>query len=221
MQLIGEAAAGTSHDLNNLLTAIGGQVDLLGAGLAPQGEVLREIRRACDRASRLTWAMLRFCRKGVDRAVPVDLGELVRQCEPLLRALLGRNVALGLAIGPGPLWINADPARLEQALFNLTANARDAMPDGGELRLEVIDAMSPEEGKQGRVVLRCSDSGYGMDADTRRRAFEPYFTTKESGTGQGLAQVREAVREAGGDIQVESSPGQGTCFEIFFPKCPS
>jgi signal transduction histidine kinase len=165
--------------------------------------------------------MLRFCRKGSGRARPVDLGELVRQCEPLLHALVGRAVALSVIVGPEPFAIEADPTRLEQALFNLAANARDAMPDGGELRLEVIDASSRAQGIPGWVVLRCSDTGYGMDAETRRRAFEPYFTTKESGTGQGLAQVREAVREAGGDIQVESSPGQGTCFEIFFPRCPS
>jgi signal transduction histidine kinase len=221
MQLLGEAAASASHDLNNLLTAISGQVDMLAAGLAPQADVLPVIRRACDRASVLTRSMLRCCRRGVGRARPVDLGELVRQCEPLLHALVGRAVALSVIVGSGPYSIEADPTRLEDALFNLTANAREAMPDGGDLRFEVFDASPREHEIPGRVVLRCSDTGCGMDVETRSRAFKPYFTTKESGTGQGLAQVREAVREAGGDIQVGSLPGQGTCFEIFFPRYQS
>src|SRR5260370_20078007 len=214
MQAAGVLAAAAAHDLNNLLTVIAGQVDLMRGGRVSHEVALGEIARAVDGSSELTTSMLRFCRKKAGRAVPVDLGTLVRDSVALLRALLGNGVAVSLYLGSGTHLVTADPARMEQVVFNLATNARDAMPGGGEFRMDVF--ATPGGGREGRVVLRCQDTGCGMDDGVRARLFEPFFTTKPpgKGTGLGLVQVRDAVREAGGDVAVRSEPGRGTTFEI-------
>jgi PAS domain S-box-containing protein len=214
-------AAAVAHDLNNLLTVVGGLSELMLTGIVEQAPTLREIRRAADRGGALTRKMLRFCRGapgGPCGPVATDVGDLVRQAEDLLRALLGKSVKLTVAVGSGPLTANVDPLELEQALLNLAANARDAMPDGGEFRVGVFDS-ADGEGKQ-RVVVVCSDAGCGMDDDTKRHIFERYYTTKgpEKGSGLGLTQVHEAVRRSGGSVSVSSAPGKGTTFEIYLPQ---
>jgi PAS domain S-box-containing protein len=219
MQAAGVLAAGAAHDLNNLLTVIAGQVDLMQGGFVSYEAALAAIGRAVDRSSELTASLLRFCRKNASGVMPVDLGTLVRHSETLLRSLLGKGVAVRVDVKPGPHLVRADPAQIEQVVFNLATNARDAMPKGGEFRMDVF-ATPGGGGNEGRVVLRCQDTGCGMDDGVRARVFEPFFTTKPpgKGTGLGLAQVRETVREAGGDVAVRSEPGRGTTFEISFPQ---
>jgi signal transduction histidine kinase len=221
-RLMAEAA----HDLNNLLTVIGGFAELALVSATPEGAgLVRDILSACGRAEAVVRAMLREGRRAAGASTPVkeaveeevDLGELVRGCEARLACVVGRGVSLRVdAAGSGPL-VRADPARMEQVLFNLAGNARDAMPGGGELRLSV----SREGAGRGRwAVLRVEDDGVGMGEDVRRRVFDPFFTTKGEGrgTGLGLAMVRDTAERAGGRVGLCSVPGRGTTVEVFLPE---
>jgi two-component system, cell cycle sensor histidine kinase and response regulator CckA len=171
--------------------------------------------------------LLAFSRKQVSVPRVLDLNEVVRQIEKMLHRIIGEDVQLHLRLADGLPPVKVDPNQIDQMIMNLAVNSRDAMPDGGQLTLETAPvSWSSEYGdthpnlRPGNyVMLAVSDSGYGMDAQTRSRLFEPFFTTKEKGkgTGLGLAIVYGIVKQNGGDILVYSEPGQGTVFKVYFP----
>jgi PAS domain S-box-containing protein len=223
MEALGRLAAGVAHDFNNLLTVIGGCASALRreAGTGDEAtEAASQIEAAAARAASLTRQLLAFVRKTPERSAPFDLGDRMRRMGDMLKRLIGEDVALELSIAPALGWIDADPAQIEQAVLNLAANARDAMPEGGNLTLAARELRGGDDG--GWVVLSVSDTGSGMDEDTLGRAFDPFFTTKEPGrgTGLGLSAVYGIVRAAGGRVRAQSAPHGGTCFELWFPRLP-
>lgn len=217
LEAVGRLAGGVAHDFNNLITAIAGYAEFLRAGL-PEDDARRadvgEILRATARASRLTQQLLAFGRRQVVHPRVVDLTRLVSGVGSLLRRLLGADIVLEVETTPAPVPVYVDPGQVEQLLVNLAVNARDAMPDGGRLRLTV--------GADDReAVLTVADNGLGMSAEVKAQAFEPFFTTKDGkGTGLGLATVYGIVRQAGGEIAIESEPAGGTTFTIRLPLSP-
>ncbi len=215
MEAIGQLAGGVAHDFNNLLMVIMGYAQQLTAGSASATEepaMVREILRAAEQGEGLTRQLLAVSRPARGRRRPVDLNDVAGKVESLLSRLIGEDVLLALQLEPGLPMVFADPAHLEQILVNLAVNARDAMPEGGTLRIET-------ERHGDRVRLAVTDSGVGMDTRTRERVFEAFFTTKEpgSGTGLGLAVVYSIVRSMDGEIRVESEPGDGTTVLIDLP----
>jgi CheY-like chemotaxis protein len=212
-----------AHDFNNLLGVITGYAQMLGrelGGAHPGQKRLAQIERAAARASDLTRRLLAFSRAQPADPRPIDLGALVADMEPMLRRMIGEDVAL-IAASDAGLWsVRADPGHIEQAIMNLVVNARDAMPRGGRI---TITTRNLEPGPDGRPVveLQVSDTGEGMSPEVRARLFEPFFTTKESGkgTGLGLPMAYAAVEQAGGSIEVTSEPGAGSTFRILFPRC--
>ena len=231
MEAIGRLAGGVAHDFNNLLTVIHGHGELLLRKLDaehPWRRNLQEIGLASERASALTHQLLAFSRKQVLQPRTLDLGEVVERMSTLLQRLIGEDVELKLRIR-GPLGsVRADPAQMEQVIVNLAVNARDAMPGGGVLDVELASAQLDETYTRGRpgmtpgsyVALSVGDNGQGMDEETQARIFEPFFTTKEpgKGTGLGLATVYGIVKQSGGFIWVYSEPGRGTTFKIYLPR---
>ena len=230
MEAIGHLAGGVAHDFNNLLTAISGYADLLAASIDASDERSADVKQildAADRAARLTRQLLAFSRRQVLRAEVLDLNAVVRGIDALLRPLIGDTITLTLALDPQLGRVRADPSQLEQVIMNLVANARDAMPSGGRLRIEsanveldgtyVAGHMDSQPGPH--VMLSVSDTGIGMDAATLAHVFEPFFTTKEpgKGTGLGLATTYGIVKQSGGNIWVYSEPGAGTTFKIYLP----
>jgi PAS domain S-box-containing protein len=232
MEAVGRLAGGVAHDFNNLLTAINGFSDLLLMSIdkddARRGH-LEEIRKAGARAAALTSQLLSFSRKQVLAPRVLDLNAVVKGMETMLRRLIGEDVAFSTDLDPGLKRVVADPNQMEQVILNLVLNARDAMPDGGELRLTTANR-SLREGERAAGVLdapageyamlRVKDTGTGMDPETQARLFEPFFTTKQKdkGTGLGLSTVYGAVKQANGAITVESAPGLGSTFSIFLPE---
>ncbi|WP_242355322.1 ATP-binding protein [Anaeromyxobacter sp. SG64] len=228
MEAVGQLAGGVAHDFNNLLTAIVSFARLVQEALPPGHESqpdVREILVAADRAGTLTRQLLAFSRR--QRLAPrvVDLAGVVRGMEPMLRRILGETVALEVAVrAPGT--VVADPGQLELAVLNLAVNARDAMPDGGRVVIEVDERAAPEPSADDGALLpgpvallSVRDGGVGMDDATRARVFEPFFTTKPlgKGTGLGLSTVYGIVSQSGGAIRVRSAPGQGSEFRILLP----
>jgi PAS domain S-box-containing protein len=231
MEGIGRLAGGIAHDFNNLLTAIRGSASLALTALPPgEGprEDLEQIEQAADRAAGLTRQLLAFARRTVLQPEVVDLGAIARHVEPMLRRLIGEDVTLVTIAADGAGRVLADPGQLEQVIVNLAVNARDAMPDGGALTIEIAEiaaADAPElptgSWPAGPVVtLSVTDTGLGMDADTLDRVFEPFFTTKgpDKGTGLGLAQVYGIVRASGGTVTARSEPGRGSTFTVCLPR---
>jgi two-component system cell cycle sensor histidine kinase/response regulator CckA len=184
----------------------------------PSRRDLDEIGHAADRATRLIRQLLLFSSHQIVEVRPVDLDDLLERLRHLIARSLGEAIRLELRLGAGLGLVMVDPGQLEQAVLNLILNARDAMPDGGALTIETArvraDADAPE-----RLQLSVSDTGLGMDRETRSRIFEPFFTTKPvgKGTGLGLATVFAVVAQSGGTIEVKSAPGQGSRFEISLP----
>ena len=229
MEAVGQLAGGVAHDFNNLLTAIMGHTSLLLARIElenPLREELGEIHRASERAALLTRQLLTFSRQQVLEPRVMDLNLFVRSMRQLLIGATGEAVRLELCPTDDPLWIRADSGQLEQVVLNLAINARDAMPAGGTLRFETgpvhFDADGEKLGvRPGEYArLTCRDNGVGMDEATRSRAFDPFFTTKERGrgTGLGLAAVYGIVKQTGGAVALESEPGQGARFDLYFPS---
>lgn len=219
MESIGRLAGGVAHDFNNLLTTIIGYCEMLRRheSLSEQGsQDLSEVRRAAHRAASLTQQLLAFSRKQLIAPRVVELGQVVERSANMLRRFLGEQVVLTMHRTEQASWANVDPNQIEQLLLNLVLNARDAMPDGGEMTIDV----GPAETDDGpRVLLQVHDTGTGMDAETARQAFDPFFTTKEvgKGSGLGLATVYGVVKQNGGHVEVETAPGEGSTFRIFLP----
>jgi PAS domain S-box-containing protein len=241
LESIGRLAGGVAHDFNNLLTVILGHLDLLGLtpGLeAAALEDVRQARTAAERATMLTRQLLAFARRQVVSPSVVDLAHLAREANELLRSLAGEAVQLWLHAAPYPLPARIDRGSFEQILVNLVTNARDAMPEGGRISIEVRGATPHERQHAGdgatierderatsaglwlAVVVR--DTGHGMSEHVLEHAFEPFFTTKEpgKGTGLGLASCYGIVQQANGRIRVESAPGKGATFTVLLPCAP-
>ena len=236
MEAIGQLAGGVAHDFNNLLTAILGYCNLLleeTPADSPQRPDLEEIRSAGERAASLTRQLLAFSRRQMLQPRVVNINELIRQLEKLLRRLISEDVELDTALAASLPSVRVDPASFEQILINLVVNARDAMPTGGRLTIETADAelgavlaggLDHIAVVAGRYVLiMVTDTGHGMDAATQARIFEPFFTTKEQGkgTGLGLATVYGIVKQSGGYVFVESEPARGTVFKVYLPVVES
>jgi len=234
MEAVGRLAGGVAHDFNNLLTAINGFSDLLLMSVAkddPRRSHLEEIRKAGGRAAALTGQLLSFSRKQVLAPRMLDLNGVVKGMETMLRRLIGEDIALITELEPRLKKVVADPNQMEQVILNLVLNARDAMPDGGELRIVTANRPLQEEDRARAVLdvpageyslLSVRDTGTGMDPETKTRLFEPFFTTKpkDKGTGLGLSTVYGAVKQAGGTLIVTSGPGRGSDFSIFLPEAP-
>jgi two-component system, cell cycle sensor histidine kinase and response regulator CckA len=231
METAGRLAGGIAHDFNNLLTAILGTSEILLDELpehAPARADVEEIKRAATRAANLTRQLLAFSRRQVLQPRVLDLTTVVQGVETMLRRLIGEHINLMTQTGP-ELWrVRADPGQLEQVVINLCVNARDAMPTGGTLLIEVDNfsfagTMTGAESVMPAgdyVRLTVSDSGTGMDPETLHHLFEPFFTTKEpgKGTGLGLATVYGIVKQSGGFIYADSARGAGSRFRIYLPR---
>jgi PAS domain S-box-containing protein len=231
METVGTLAGGIAHDFNNQLTGVMGHLDLLGVELDaddPRREHVRFAYRAAERCAELTSGLLAFSRRLTSHPRPVQLNSIVTETVGLLRHTLPATVRLATALEP-ELWTSlADPGQLQQVLMNLCVNARDAMPDGGELLLGTRNVtIGPDEvgrhpgAQRGEFVeLRVHDSGCGIAADTLPRIFEPFFTTKSvgAGTGLGLAMVYGIVSAHHGWVEIDSTPGQGATFRVLLPR---
>lgn len=228
MDAIGQLAGGVAHDFNNLLTAIIGLSEVVHQGLAPEEplrEDVAEIKTAGERAAALTRQLLAFSRSQVMNPETMDLNTAVSELHKMLRRLIHEDIQLETALQPDLPPIVADRSQIEQIILNLTINARDAMPNGGALSLrtcltEFTEDTAPQDLAPGRYAsLFVTDSGVGMDEDTRSRIFEPFFTTKPQGkgTGLGLSTVYGIVRQSNAAILVDSEPGRGSTFAVHFP----
>ncbi len=226
MEAVGRVAGGVAHDFNNVLTGILGFASLTSVRLDdddPAQDDIAEIKTAAERASNLVSRLLTFSRKSTVEPVVLDLHEVVRATEKMLRQTIREDVALELSGTGGELPVRADPGQVEQVLLNLGLNAADAMPEGGNLvvttgRTELTTATAELE--PGRyATLRVEDTGVGMSDEVRAHLFEPFFTTKPvgKGTGLGLPTVYGIVHQAGGDIEVTSAPDRGSTFTIRWP----
>jgi PAS domain S-box-containing protein len=228
MESIGRLAGGIAHDFNNVLTALIGHAEQLRAEPGDAALVraeIEEILSSAERAARLTRQLLAFARRQVIAPEVIDPGRLVLGLREMLRRLLGESIALTIRIDPALGAVRADPGQLEQVLVNLVVNARDALPEGGHVSLEAANRTLTATAQVGSlpagayVVLSVSDTGSGIDADTARHLFEPFYTTKGGkGTGLGLATCYGIVTQAGGDICVTSDPLRGTRFDVVLPR---
>jgi two-component system cell cycle sensor histidine kinase/response regulator CckA len=231
MEAIGTFAGGIAHDFNNMLSVILGYTELAIVALAPGDPVradLEEVREAGTRARQLTSQLLTFSRRQVLEPKVHDLGRVLAGMSSMLTRLLGERIELSITAAPDLGYIKADRGHLEQVVMNLSVNARDGMPHGGKLTIELANAAldaarvvdQPGVVPGDFVRLSVTDTGVGIDPSVRDRIFEPFFTTKErtGGTGLGLATVFGIVRQSGGFIAVQSALGSGTTFDVYFPR---
>ncbi|MEQ1643782.1 MAG: PAS domain S-box protein [Pyrinomonadaceae bacterium] len=231
MEAVGVMAGGIAHDFNNLLTAINGYSDLTLRKMQaddPLRPNIEQVKDAGSRAAELTSQLLAFSRKQVLKPVVHNLNAVIGTIEKMLKRIIRENIELRTVLDPTLGNIKADPGQVEQVIVNLAVNARDAMPDGGTLKIEtenvyldneyISQKLAIEPGPFVRMTI--TDTGCGMDAATQQRIFEPFFTTKEvgKGTGLGLSMVYGIVKQSGGDIMVCSEPGHGTTFKIYLPR---
>jgi two-component system cell cycle sensor histidine kinase/response regulator CckA len=215
MEAVGRLAGGVAHDFNNILTTISGYSELVLMSLeadSPLRAEMQEVLAASERAAKLTRQLLAFSRRQVFELRVLDLNEVVRGVESMLRRLIGENIRVQLALADGVRRVRADAGQIEQVLMNLAVNARDAMPNGGIISIATRAAA-------GSTELVFADDGEGMTPEVRARAFEPFFTTNEQGkgTGLGLATVYGIVQQTGGSVELETSPGRGARFSIKLP----
>jgi two-component system cell cycle sensor histidine kinase/response regulator CckA len=231
MEAVGRLAGGVAHDFNNMLTAITGYSDLIRADSDPAAAVFRnaeEIRKAAQRAATLTRQLLAYSRHQVLAPRVVNLNTVVADLEKMLRRLISEEVTLSLRLDPALRRIEAEPGQLEQVIMNLSVNATDAMPQGGSLTIGTANAELDEAYAWAHAdvqpgayaLLTVADTGHGMTDAVKARLFEPFFTTKApgKGTGLGLATVYGIVKANGGHIEVETAPGRGTTFKVYFPQ---
>ncbi len=231
MEAVGMLAGGIAHDFNNLLTIINGYSQILLNALPagdPNHSAVEQIMKAGERAAALTRQLLAFSRRQKLQPRPLNVNDLVSGLDNMLRRLIGEDIEMRFVPGRGLGQVNADPGQIEQVIMNLVINARDAMPNGGVLTIETHNVdldqhytfthatMKPGE----YVALQVSDNGLGMDAETRARLFQPFFTTKAQGkgTGLGLTTVFGIVKQSGGGVEVYSEPGQGTSVKVYLPR---
>jgi PAS domain S-box-containing protein len=228
MEAIGQLTGGVAHDFNNLLTVILGSVDLaegLAGGNEKLGRLLANMRRAAQRGESLTRQLLAFSRRQPLRPEPVDLHHHLRQLADLLGRSLRGDIAIETDLAADLPWTRVDPGQLELAFLNVGLNARDAMPEGGRLRISarpvVLDG-SPGGLEGEYVAVALADTGNGMASEVIARAFEPFFTTKEvgGGSGLGLSQAYGFAKQSGGTLTLESEPGHGTTVCFYLPAAP-
>ena len=233
MESVGQLTGGIAHDFNNLLTIITGNVDTarraLNSGeMARAGRALDNAQKGAERAAALTQRLLAFSRRQPLAPRSLDVDKLVGGMSDLLNRALGETVRLEIVSTPGLWRVEADPNQLESAILNLAVNARDAMPEGGQLTVETANAYLNEQYSAAHaevapgsyVVVAVSDTGHGMTKDTLARVFDPFFTTKEPGrgTGLGLSMVYGFVKQSGGHVKIYSEPGAGTSVKIYLPR---
>ncbi|MEV4278450.1 two-component system sensor histidine kinase NtrB [Actinoplanes xinjiangensis] len=221
MESLGQLAGGVAHDFNNLLAIIVTYADLMADEVTPAGaRDLARIRDAADRAGTLTSQLLLFAKREPTQVETVDLNTVVTDAQELLSRSISGRIRLACRPHSDPVTVRANRGRLDQILMNLVINARDAMPDGGDV---VIGTGRIETPSGTFAELTVSDTGTGMSAEVRERLFEPFFTTKpvDQGTGLGLSTVYGIVTDAGGRISVDSAPGAGTTFVIRLPLVPA
>ena len=231
VEAIGRLAGGVAHDFNNLLMTIKGCSELLLNDFDrrdPRRDEVEEIRKAAERATSLTRQLLAFGQRQDLQPQVLDLNVVVSNMNRLLHRLIGEDVQLNTVLAPD-LWpVKVDPGQIEQVLMNLAVNARDAMPQGGQLTIETANVVHDEEYAREHVsvkpgfyvLLAVSDTGMGMDKETQSHLFEPFFTTKEKGKGSGLglSTAYGIVKQSGGNIWAYSEPGRGTTFKIYMPR---
>lgn len=231
MEAIGRLAGGVAHDFNNLLTAIMGYAALAMQTLPPNHPANKDIQgihNTTDRAAYLTRQLLAFARRQVFEPKTLNLNDLIRNVEKMLRRLINEDIELVTLLAPDVGLVKADPHQLEQVLINLVVNARDAMPEGGKLTIETANVTLDQEYVQHHleiipgdyVQLTVSDIGMGITPEVKSRLFEPFFTTKEfdKGTGLGLATCFGIIKQSGGYIEVDSEWGQGASFKVYLPQ---
>jgi signal transduction histidine kinase len=231
MEVIGRFAGGIAHDFNNILTVIAGYSSMVMATGALGGadrSAIEEIAQATRRASSLTAQLLAFSRRQLVQPIALNLNEVVSTIESMLRRLIGADIVLSTVLAPSLGPVKADPSQIDQVLLNMVVNARDAMPQGGRLTIETANVELDEAfvrqhagSRAGlHVMLAVTDTGIGMDGATKARIFEAFFTTKGpgKGTGLGLATVYGIVKQSGGYVMVDSEPGSGTMFKMYFPR---
>jgi len=231
MEAVGRLAGGVAHDFNNLLTIVLGRSQMLLQRMSADDPLRRQVKliqQTGQRASALTQQLLAFSRRQVLQPRVLQLDSVVSGMEKMLHRLIGEDVELVIRPDTGPGWVEADPGQLEQVIMNLAVNARDAMPRGGRLTIETasveLESTVAEQhagarpGRFERLVV--TDTGSGMDAETRAHLFEPFFTTKGpgQGTGLGLATVYGIVSQSSGFVWVDSEPGRGATFTIHLPS---
>ncbi len=229
LQAIGELAGGIAHDFNNLLMGIMGAADILEYKFVDKIEKNDKsdfiITKASERAAKLTNQLLAFARKGKYQQVPIDIHNTINEVVSILSQTIDRRIEIKQHLEANPSITKGDPNQLQQALLNIAVNARDAMPDGGELTFATsVISLDEEycnthfEVSPGQYLhISISDTGIGIDKETQERIFEPFFTTKEKGTGLGLSMVFGTIKNHGGDISVYSEPNKGTVFHIYLP----
>jgi PAS domain S-box-containing protein len=232
LESIGRLAGGIAHDFNNILTIINGYSDMALSKLGedhPSRQNIQQVRKSGEKAANLTEQLLVFSRKRPLEMKPLDLNMTVVDIEKMLRRLIGEDIQMITALDPALGTIMGDAGQIHQVIMNLAVNARDAMPNGGKLLIETANVdldrtfikRHPQIQPGPHVMLSVSDTGIGMDEETKSHIFEPFFTTKEEGkgTGLGLATVYGIVRQSGGWIWVYSELGRGSVFKIYFPRC--
>ncbi|MFP4284990.1 MAG: ATP-binding protein, partial [Desulfovermiculus sp.] len=232
MEAIGRLAGGVAHDFNNFLTTISGNAQI-GLMVLEKNqemyEIMQEIKEAGERAGNLTRQLLAFSRKQILQPEILDLNDVILDLERMLRRLIGEDISLVVQTAADLGLVEADQGQMEQVIMNLAINARDAMPEGGKLTIEVTNVDLDENYSKGHghlvtpgpyVMLAISDTGMGMDPEMLGQVFDPFFTTKakDKGTGLGLSTVYGIVKQSRGNIWVYSEPGKGTTFKIYLPR---
>ena len=231
LEAVGRLASGVAHDFNNMLTAIIGFGELVAQSLPadhPSRDDVKEILDAAGRAAGLTRQLLTFSRQQVVQSKLVHLNDVILGMDKLLRRLIREDIEFTSSLDPALGFVKADPGQIEQVVLNLCVNARDAIAGGGRLTIETANidfdgSMAREYGLTTPgpyVMIAVSDTGAGMDSETRARIFEPFFTTKspDQGTGLGLATVYGIVKQSSGEVWVYSEVGRGTVFKVFLPR---